>query len=126
MGTITTNIGLISGIDYGQLVNELVQASSGAVNNQTAINKAFSNQQTAITSLEASLLALQNGTNALSSTTLYNQRTTTTSDPTILSATVTGQAQTGQYQFTSAQLAQTQQFQSSKFASDTSSIGAGT
>ena len=126
MGTITTNIGLISGIDYGQLVNELVQASSGAVNNQTAINKTFSDQQTAITSLEASLLALQNGTNALSSTSLYTQRTTSTSDPTTLSATVTGQAQTGQYQFTSAQLAQTQQFQSSKFASATNPIGAGT
>ena len=126
MGTITTNIGLISGIDYGQLVNELVQASSGSVNNQTAINKTFSDQQTAITSLEASLLGLQNSTNALSSTSLYNQRTTSTTDPTTLSATVTGQAQTGQYQFTSAQLAQTQQFQSSKFASATNPIGAGT
>ena len=126
MGTITTNIGLISGIDYGQLINELITASSGPVNNQTAINKSFSDQQTAITSLEASLIALQSNTNALSTSTLYTQRTATSSDTSVLSATVNGQAQPGQYQLTSAQLAQNQQFQSSKFASDSNPIGAGT
>ncbi|HEY2882166.1 MAG TPA: flagellar filament capping protein FliD [Pirellulales bacterium] len=126
MGTITSNIGLISGINYQQLVDQLIQVQSGTVNNQTAINKAFSDQQTAITSLEASLIALQFNTNKLSQTTLYNQRSTTSSDPSVLTASVNGDVQSGQYQVTSAQLAQNQQFQSSKFATNTSPLGAGT
>jgi flagellar hook-associated protein 2 len=126
MGTITSNIGLISGIDYNSLVDKLIQVQSGQVNDQTAINKTFSDQRTAITTLEASLIALQSSTNNLGSSTLYNQRTVTSSDDSSVSATVTGQSQVGQYQITPVQLAQSQQFQSSKFASDSTAIGAGT
>ena len=95
MGTITSNIGLISGINYSQLVSELVQVASGPVNNQTTIDNTYQQQQTAITSLEATLIALQSSTNALSQTSLYNQRTVTSSDPTTLTATVTGTPQQG-------------------------------
>ncbi len=126
MGTITSNVGLISGIDYKSLVDKLISVQSGTVNNQTAQNKAFDSQRTAITSLEASLIALQFNTNKLSTTSLYNQRTVTSSNDAAVSATVTGDSQVGQYQITPVQLAQSQQFQSSKFASDSTAIGAGT
>ena len=126
MGTITANIGLISGINYSQLVSELVQVASGPVNNQTTIDNTYQQQQTAITSLEASLIALQSSTNALSQTSLYNQRTVTSSDPTTLTATVTGTPQQGQYQLTPVQAAQNQQLQSSRFVSDSTPLGAGT
>jgi flagellar hook-associated protein 2 len=126
MGTITANIGLISGINYSQLVSELVQVASGPVNNQTTIDNTYQQQQTAITSLEATLIALQSTTNSLSSTSLYNQRTVTSSDPSTLTATVTGSPQQGQYQLTPVQAAQNQQLQSSRFSSDSTPLGAGT
>jgi flagellar hook-associated protein 2 len=126
MGTITSNIGLISGINYADLVDKLIQVESGPVNNQTAQNTAFSQQRTAFTSLEASLLALQSNTNQLSKTSLYTQRTATSSNPAVLSATVTGAAQIGQYQLTPVQVAQSQQLQSSRFVSDSAALGAGT
>ena len=44
MGTITSNIGLISGINYSDLVDKLIQVESGPVNNQTARNNTFSQQ----------------------------------------------------------------------------------
>src|SRR5690349_14863899 len=59
MGTITSIVGLIRGIDYKSLVDKLISVQSGTVNHQTAQNKAFDGQRTAITSLEASLIALQ-------------------------------------------------------------------
>ena len=118
MGTITSNIGLISGINYADLVDKLVQIESVPVNNQTARNNSFSQQRTAITSLEASLLALQSNTNQLSKTSLFNQRTATSSNPAVLAATVTGSPQVGQYQLTPVQVAQSQQLQSSRFVSD--------
>ncbi len=126
MGTITANVGLISGIDYKSLVDKLIQVQSGTVNNQTTQNKAFSDQRKAITSLEASLIGLQFNTNKLSTSTLYSQRTVTSSDDIAVTATVTGQSQVGQYQITPVQLAQSQQFQSSKFVSDSTPLGAGT
>ena len=103
MGTITSNIGLISGINYSDLVDKLIQVESGPVNNQTARNNTFSQQRTAFTSLEASLLALQSNTGQLAKTSLYSQRTATSSNPAVLSATVTGSPQLAQYQVTPVQ-----------------------
>jgi flagellar hook-associated protein 2 len=126
MGTITSNIGLISGINYQDLVDKLIQVQSGPVNQQTAINKTADSQRTAITQLEALMLSLQFNTNKLGTTSLYNQRTVTSSNDSVLSASVTGQPQTGQYSLTAVQLAQSQQFQSSRFTSDSTPLGAGT
>src|SRR4051794_5409692 len=115
MGTITSNIGLISGINYQDLVNKLIQVQSGPVDQQTANNKTADTQRTAITQLEALMLSLQFNTNKLGTSSLYNQRTIASSNESALTATVSGQPQTGQYQFTPVQLAQSQQFQSSRF-----------
>jgi flagellar hook-associated protein 2 len=126
MGTITSNIGLISGINYQDLVNKLIQVQSGPVDQQTANNKTADTQRTAITQLEALMLSLQFNTNKLGTSSLYNQRTIASSNESALTATVSGQPQTGQYQFTPVQLAQSQQFQSSRFTSNSTPIGAGT
>ena len=126
MGVITAGIGLVSGINYQQLVSELVQASSGPVNTQTKLNQTYTQQQTAVTALQASILALQSSTNALSNTTLYSQSTVNSSNSSLLSATSTGSVQNGAYQLTPLQVAQNQQLLSSKFASTSAPIGAGT
>src|SRR3954469_7024804 len=98
MGTITSNIGLISGINYQDLVNKLIDVQSGPVNKQTANNKTADQQRSAITSLEASLIALQFNTNKLGTSSLFNQRTVASSNEAALSATVSGQPSVGQYQ----------------------------
>src|SRR3954466_7771733 len=118
MGTITSNIGLISGINYQDLVDKLIKVQSGPVDTQTANNKTADSQRTAITQLEALMLSLQFNTNKLGTASLYSQRTVASSNESLLTATTNGQSQTGQYQFTPIQLAQSQQFQSSRFVSD--------
>src|SRR3954469_25733469 len=111
MGTITSNIGLISGINYKDLVDKLIQVQSGPVNQQTAINKTADQQRSAITSLEALMISLQFNTNRLGGSSLYSQCTVSSSNDAALTASVTGQPQNGQYQITPVRLAQTQQFQ---------------
>ncbi|HZZ26852.1 MAG TPA: flagellar filament capping protein FliD [Pirellulales bacterium] len=126
MGTITAGIGLVSGINYAQLVSELVKASSGPVNQQTTLDQTYTQQQTAIGSLQAAILGLQSATNNLASPGLYTQSTINSSNSSLLSGTATGAVQPGTYQLTPVQVAQNQQLQSSKFTSQTASLGAGT
>ena len=86
MGRISASTGLITGFPIASTVSQLIQLESGPVNNLTAANTTLQNQQTALTQIEAQLIALQSAANNLSQSSLYSQRTITSSDPTTLSA----------------------------------------
>ncbi|HEV3415778.1 MAG TPA: flagellar filament capping protein FliD, partial [Pirellulales bacterium] len=110
-------------------MSQLIQLESGPVNNLTAQNTTLQNQQTALTQLEAQLIALQSSAKNLSQSSLYSQRTITSTNSAVLSAaanTTGTPPQLGNYLFTPLQQAQSEQLQSSQFASDSSPIGAGT
>src|SRR5437764_1294706 len=129
MGRISASTGLITGFPIASTVSQLIQLESGPVNNLKTRNTALQNQQTALTQIEAQLIALQSGVKNLSQASLYNQRTITSSNPTILSAVANTSGTPpalGNYLFTPLQQAQSAQLQSSPFASDVTPLGAGT
>ncbi len=129
MGRISASTGLITGFPIASTVSQLIQLESGPVNNLKAANTTLQNQQTALTQIEAQLIALQSGAKNLSQSSLYSQRTITSSNPAVLSAVANSSGNPpplGNYVFTPLQQAQAEQLQSSQFTSDTSALGAGT
>ena len=125
MSQLQSSVGLISGLNITQTVNNLMAVSSGPVNALTATNTQLQSQDTAFTQLSAQLLALQADAKALKSSSLYTSRSASSSDSTAMTATVTGTPSLGTYQFTPLQVVQTQQLLSNGFSSDTTSLGGG-
>lgn len=129
MGRISATTGLLTGFPIASTVSQLIQLESGPVNNLKARNTTLGNQQTALTQIEAQLIALQSAAKNLSQASLYNQRSITSSNSDVLTAAAnpTGTPpQLGNYVFTPLQQAQATQLQSSAFASNVSPLSAGT
>ena len=129
MGRISASTGLVTGFPIASTVAQLIQLESGPVNNLKTQNTKLQNQQTALTLIEAQLIALESGAKNLGQSSLYSQRTITTTNSAVLSAVVNTSGtppQLGNYLFTPLQQAQSEQLQSSQFASDISALGAGT
>jgi flagellar hook-associated protein 2 len=126
MGTITSGIGLVSGLDTGAIIDELVSLDSAPVtllqnriSSNTAQQQAYSALETQLTTLQTVGLTLQRPTTFLAST-------TTSSDPNVLTATTTAGAPQGSYQFQVAQLVSSQQSVSGGYTSTSAPMQAGT
>ena len=124
MGTITSSTGLNSGIDIAGTISKLMAISSQPRDALTSQNSDLTNQQTAVTSLDALLLSVQYISKNLGKSSVYSSQTATSSNPSALAATVTGTPTVGTYQYTPLQTAQSQQFLSSGYQSATSALGA--
>lgn len=127
MGRISSNVGLSSGFPIVDTVNQLIAVSARPRDQLEAQSKQITAQQNAYAQLTALVVGMQLTATRLGSTALYNQRTATSSDPSLLTARVNDGASPaiGQYSFTPVQTAQSQQLQSSRFASKTTAVGAG-
>ncbi len=125
MGKIQTNIGLITGMPIGDTVDKLMQLSAKPRDMLAKRTNTLREEQFAVTELAAYLTAVKFITESLSNEELYDQREATSSDSTVLSATVTGDPPKGAYQFTPLRAVQTQQMLSSGFRSDSESLGGG-
>ncbi len=126
MGRISTAIGLFTGFPIEETVNKLIELQARPRQNLVAKNKSLEDEQVAITSLTASLIALQTLTNKLSLASLYESKSAASSHSDLLTATASSLAQLGSYQFTPVRRAQAQHLQSSAFTSRTAPIGTGT
>ena len=127
MGTITSNIGLISGINTGAIIDGLISIDSAPVNLlQTQITDA-QNQEAAYQTLETALNSIQQIGQNLALPQTFQNATTTSGNPNVLTATAGVGAAVGSYQFQVAQLVSTQQTISNGFANTSSApVGAGT
>jgi flagellar hook-associated protein 2 len=125
MARIQATTGLVSGIPIDQTVSELMAIASQPMNNLKTQDTTLTNQQTALDQLSALLLTVQSMSKNLGQTDLYAQTTATSSDPSALTTTVTGNPQVGTYQFTPVQTVQSQQWLSSGVASTTNPLGGG-
>jgi len=127
MGTITSGVGLISGLPTADIINELLavdEAPAQIVQSQLNENTA---QQAAYTDMATALTSLSNDASTFTSATNFQATTATSSDPTTLTATSVNGAAVGSYQFQVARLVSTQQDISAGFADPNSSpVGAGT
>ncbi|HZZ74080.1 MAG TPA: flagellar cap protein FliD N-terminal domain-containing protein, partial [Pirellulales bacterium] len=125
MASISAGIGLVTGLNITQTVSQLVSIQAAPRDALTAQNTTLASQKSALTQLEALVLGVQFAGDALKQSSLFAQRTATSTNTAALTATVTGNPAVGNYQYTPLQLAQNDQFQSSAFANQTNPIGAG-
>ena len=126
MGRITTSVGLISGLNISEIVDQLVGIAAIPRDTIAARNKDMQSQQTAIGALSAKLLGMQFDLGKLAGKSLYAAKKATSSDATVLSATISSasQAVKSNYSFTPVRTASAQQLVSQRFTSADSTFGA--
>ncbi len=125
MGRIQSNIGLISGMPIGEIVDSLTALAARPRDLLMERTTKLQQEQLAVTELTGVLASVQYILKSLGKHDLYGQRKAVSSDPDTLSATLTGEPPKGSYQFTPLRMAQGQQFLSSRFRNDSDPIGGG-
>lgn len=128
MGRITSGVGLISGLNISQIVDDLIKVASTPRNMLSARTKDLQSQQAAIGTLSAKLLSIQFEMGKLAGKTLYAAKQATSNDPTVLTAIVSNSAAAvnSTYSFTPIRTAAAQQLVSQRFASKDATFGAQT
>ncbi|QDU94836.1 flagellar filament capping protein FliD [Lignipirellula cremea] len=125
MGRITTNVGLLSGIDITGTVDQLISLSAQPRDRLEKKTSKLQSQQTAVTELTAALLGVQYATRQIGKSSIFQARSVSSSNSTFLSASSNGSPAVGEYRFTPAQTAQKHQILSSGFAATDKPIGEG-
>lgn len=97
--------GLASGLDWKSLVQQLAQAERAPETQMRADQTKINNANNAYGSIKTELSVLQSRVTTLQDTSLYDSRTTASSDTTVASATASAGAANGTYAFTITQLA---------------------
>lgn len=126
MGSITSGVGLISGMNSGQLIDQLISIDSRPktlLQNRIAVNTQI---KVAYTDLQARLSSLLNTANLLVRPSTFQSATGTSSDSNVLGVNVSSTAAAGQYQFTVARTVTSQSMISSGYSSTDALVGAGT
>lgn len=125
MTGIQSSVGLASGLPIDKIVDQLMSVASQPRDRLKNRMAGLREQQVAVNSLTALTISTQMASNKLSNESIYQQRTATSSDSTLLSASVTGQPETGTHQFTPVQTAQNHQVVSRQGFSLDQSVGEG-
>lgn len=125
MGRIQSSIGLITGVPIADTVEKLIALSAQPRDRLVDRTKGLQSEQKAIAELTAAVLAVQFAGNALGKDSLFESTEATSSDESLLSATVTGSPSAGSYLFTPLRQAQSQQLLSSGLASLDGALGEG-
>ena len=125
MGQIQSSIGLVTGVPIIDTVDQLIAASARPRDNLIGRTNLLQSEQIAIGELTASVIGLQLAGTNLGRSETFDQKTVSSSDASLLSATISGSPPAGNYQFTPLQSSQTQQLLSGGFANSDQPIGAG-
>lgn len=127
MAAVTSNTGLVSGLDIKGIVGAIMTAQQAAVSRLQDREKAFQTTQTGFNTLSANLLPLSTSAAQLAANSTFSTFKANSSDPSQLTATATGSALPGTYQFQTLRLATAQQMLSKGYANtDVQAVGAGT
>lgn len=109
MGQITTGVGLMSGINFADIIDQLIEIESRPKNLLSNRNETLGAQQTAFQEINANLLNLKLSSNNLAKGTSFNRTKATSSDESLVTATSSTDAAPGNYTFRVAQLVGSQQ-----------------
>lgn len=127
MSQISSGIGLISGLNYTQILDSFTAVDKQPVTLLTDEQTTRKNQQAAFTGFSASLVSLQLNVSSLSRPSVLNSRVAASTNQGALAATASSSAVVGSYNFTPVRLAQSQRFTSAGFSdATTQTVGAGT
>jgi flagellar hook-associated protein 2 len=102
---ITASMGLSSGIDYGTLIQQLLDIQRMPINALEASKTALKKLDTTYGELSSKVAALKSAADALRESNDFNVFSTTTSDSSILTATAAPTASEGTYDIVVSQLA---------------------
>jgi flagellar hook-associated protein 2 len=126
MATITSGVGLFSGLDYASLVDQLMLIEARPRDQILERVSTIDAQRTAFTEISARLTAILSRFTTLARVSTFKQTVGTTSNPSVLSVSTTTSALPGSYSFTVRSLATTHQVVSRGFTSAQASLSAGT
>ena len=126
MAGITPTTGLITGIPIQDTVDKLIALQAQPRDRWVSQQKVLQAEQAAVGDLTALTLGVQFAARRLSNLDLFSARKTTSSDPTLLTATAGTGAVPGQYQFVAVRAAQSQHALSTGLAASDAALGGGT
>lgn len=127
MGRITSGIGLVSGINSRDIIDQLMQIESRQKTRLQQRAASLDQQRTAYTDISTRLTSLRLSATTLKKSLTFQNAAVTSSDENVLTATASAGAAVGSYTFQVARLVTTQQAVSRGFADvSTAKVGAGT
>jgi flagellar hook-associated protein 2 len=101
--------GLGNGLDFGQVVDQLVKVAQLPVDRLTKKRTGLNTKLTDLTTVSTKVAALQSAAEALRLSTSFDKTAVSVSDPTVLSASASSSGGTGTYSIRVVQLAQSHQ-----------------
>lgn len=126
MGTITSGVGLVTGIDYQAMVEQLIALDARPRDQLLKRVANLGAQQTAFLDISARVTALLNRVDTLGRAATFRTNKTTSSAPALLTAISSATTGPGSYQFIPRALATTHQFVSRGYNSRTAPLPSGT
>jgi flagellar hook-associated protein 2 len=126
MGTISSGIGLISGLDHQQIIAQLMAIEARPRDELTRRLAGLNAQKAAYLDISARITALLSRLTLLGGTSTFQAARATSSQTSVLNATVGAGVQPGAYNFVVRALAATHQLVSRGFASRTAPLSSGT
>lgn len=123
MGRIQASTGLVSGIDYTSIVQQLIEIESKPMKNLSDRNDKLIEQQTALTDLTSQLLTTSYMLRNLAKASVYSRRDLHSSNDSVVKVTQNGTPVEGTYSVTSVRMAQAFQAITSGVASKTNALG---
>src|SRR4051794_14505795 len=126
MASISSSVGLISGINSKDVIDQLMALEARPKDTLQARIDSISKQKLAYVDLTTRLTSLKLNGTTLKKPSTFENAATTSSDEDVLTATASPGAAVGSYQFQVARLVTTQQSVSRGFADfDSAKVGAG-
>ena len=126
MGTLSSGVGLISGLDIEAIVNSLMAIEQRPRQQLVDRIDVLTAQRTAMMGIQAKVMAMQISAASFNEESVFQQKTVTTSNENIITASGDQFAAEGIYRFTVKRMASNHHFVSRAYSSLDSSIGSGT
>lgn len=125
MGTISSGIGLISGMDIESIVTQLMAIESRSRDQVEARKESLTVEQTAIMQLQARVMAVQLAATNFNTESVFQQKSVSSSNEDVLKVTAGKNAVAGMYSFVVKQLASNHQMVTGGYSSLGSGVGSG-
>jgi flagellar hook-associated protein 2 len=109
MGTISSGVGLVSGINTEEIISQLLALEARPKTLVQKQNAVLTSQQVAIQDINAKLLALKSSVGSFINSRVFRSTSANSSNESVLTASSSTSATPGSYDFTVARLVSTQQ-----------------
>jgi len=126
MPGVSSGIGLISGINIEDVINQYMAIEARPRNQLAARIKGFTEQRTAMMKIQALVMSVQIASNNFNKESVFQNMAVTSSNEDLISATASRFAAEGTYRFVAKRLASNHHFVSRGYTSMDSGIGSGT